>query len=182
MTPSTRTIGPPESSEYAPHYGRYISLVKRDDVISALAEQGEETVAQLSGLTEKQAEHRYAPGKWSVKEMIGHVIDTERIMAFRALCIAREERQPLPGFEQDDYVRAACFGNRMLAGLIEEFAAVRRATVLLLEGFDAEAWRRRGVANQKEVSVRALAYVIAGHELHHRTVLQEKYLTAAASA
>ena len=182
MNPTPRVIGRPEDSEHAPYYGQYISLVKGNDVIGALEEQGKETVALLSSLSEEQAQHRYAPDKWSVKEVVGHLIDTERIFAYRALRIARGDATPIEGFEQDDYVRGAQFDKRTLAGLVEEFAAVRRATILLYEGLEADAWGRNGTANQKEVTVRALAYLTAGHELHHRKILKEKYLTAAATA
>lgn len=182
MTSTRRPVSAPESREYAPYYGQYISLVTGNDVIGALEEQGKEIVALLFSLSEQQAQHRYAPDKWSVKEVVGHVIDTERIFAYRALRIARGDATPIDGFEQDDYVRGAQFDKRTLAGLVEEFAAVRRATVLLYEGLEADAWGRRGTANQKEVTVRALAYLTAGHELHHRKILKEKYLTAAATA
>jgi len=138
-------------------------------------------VAILSSLGERQGNYRYAPDKWSVKEVLGHVIDTERIFAYRALRIARNDKTPIEGFEQDDYVRAALSGNHTLAGLIEEFSAVRRAGLLLFRSFEPEAWVRKGIASQKEISVRALVYVIAGHELHHRKILQEKYLLAAGS-
>ncbi len=138
-------------------------------------------MAILSSLGERQGNYRYAPDKWSVKEVLGHVIDTERIFAYRALRIARNDKTPIEGFEQDDYVRAALSGNRTLAGLIEEFSAVRHAGLLLFRSFDPEAWVRKGIASQKEISVRALVYVIAGHELHHRKILQEKYLLAAGS-
>lgn len=133
-------------------------------------------------LTDQQADYRYAPEKWSVKEVLGHVIDTERIMGYRALRIARGDKKPMEGFEQDDYVRVAQFGHRTLAGLVEEFNAVRRATLLLFQNLEPQAWTRRGIANEKEVSVRALAYIIAGHELHHRNILQEQYLARTARA
>jgi hypothetical protein len=171
----------PEASEYAPYYGRYISLVTARDILRALEEQCSGTVALLSSLSERQGDYRYAPDKWSVKDVLGHVIDTERIFAYRALRIARNDKTPIEGFEQDGYVTAAGFGNRTLAGLIEEFSAVRRAGLLLFRSFDPEAWVRKGIASQKEISVRALVYVIAGHELHHRNILQEKYLLAAGS-
>jgi hypothetical protein len=178
--PRTAVVGPPEGSEYAPYYGRYISLVDGNDVIRALEQQGPETVALLSGLTEQQGDYRYAPDKWSLKEVLGHLTDSERVFAYRALRIARADITPLPGFEQDDYVRAATFGRRALAGLLDEFVAVRQASLLLFRSLNADAWMRRGVADQKDVSVRALAYIIAGHELHHRKIIQQKYLTAAA--
>ncbi|HUI43397.1 MAG TPA: DinB family protein [Terriglobia bacterium] len=181
MSPQTAAITAPDASEYAPSYGQYIALVAGDDVVAALERQIAETVALLGGITGEQADHRYAPEKWSVKEVVGHLVDTERIFAYRALRIARGDPTPMAGFEQDDYVRAGGFGGRTLAGLLEEFAAVRRATLLLFRSFNPEAWTRRGTANQKEISVRAVAYVIAGHELHHRKILQEKYLATAGS-
>ena len=180
MTINPSIIAAPEASEYAPYYGQYISLVGGNDILRTLEEQGRETVTLLSNVSEDQGGHRYAPEKWSVKEVIGHVTDAERIFAYRALRIARHDRTPIEGFEQDDYVRTGQFSGRTLAGLIEEFAAVRRASILLFQGLDGEAWLRRGIANQKEISVRAIAYLAAGHELHHRRILQEKYLTAAA--
>lgn len=177
----TLAIAAPDPCEYAPYYGRYISLVEGNDVIQALERQGQETVALLSGLPDEQGDYQYAPEKWTLKEVLGHVTDAERIFAYRALRIARKDVTPLPGFEQDGYVRAAVFGRRTLAGLVEEFAAVRQTSLMMFRNLDAEAWMRRGVASEKEVSVRALAYMIAGHELHHRKAIREKYLTGAAS-
>src|SRR5262249_25485427 len=114
-----------------------------------------------------------------VKELLGHVCDSERILAYRALRIARADATPIEGFEQDDYVRNARFNRCSLSDLIEDFIAVRRATVSLLRTFEEQAWLRRGTANQKQTTVRAIAYVIAGHELHHRRVLETKYFTTA---
>jgi uncharacterized damage-inducible protein DinB len=182
MATNFAAIAPPQESEYAPYYGKYISLVSGNDVIHALEEQRPVTASLFERLTDRQADYRYAPEKWSIKEMLGHVIDTERIMSYRALRIARDDKKPLAGFEQDDYVRAAQSGRRTLADLLEEFNAVRQATLLLFRSLEPEAWMRRGSANEKEISVRALAYIIAGHELHHRKILQEKYLTRAAGA
>jgi len=169
-------IGVPDASEYAPYYGRYISLVNAGYILAALEEQARETQALLSKLVERKEDYRYAPEKWSVKEVLGHMIDTERVFAYRALRIARNDRTPLPGFEQDDYVRYGDFAARRLVDLIEEFMCVRRSNLYLFQQFSPEAWMRRGIADQKEISVRALAYIIAGHELHHRQVLKEKYL------
>jgi hypothetical protein len=171
-------ISAPDASEYAPYYGRYIALVGGSDVVAALEDQPRETLALLSGLSEAQGDYRYAPDKWSIKEMLGHVIDAERVFSYRALRFARNDSTPLASFEQDDYVRAGDFGDRRLADLIEEFVCVRRATVSLFRTLSPEAWMRRGVASDNPVSVRAVAYIIAGHELHHRAVLKEKYLTA----
>jgi len=182
MTTNIAHIAAPDASEYAPYYGQYISLVKGGDVLRALEDQIPATSALLERLSDQQADYRYAPGKWSIKEVLGHLTDTERIMSYRALRMARGDQKPLAGFEQDDYVRAAEFGHRTLAGLLEEFNAVRRATLALFQNLEPEAWTRRGIANEKEVTVRALAYIIAGHELHHRKILQEKYLARAAGA
>ena len=168
-------IGVPDASEYAPYYGRYISLMNADDILAALEEQAQETRAVLSGLSDADEDYRYAPEKWSIKEVLGHVIDAERVFAYRALRIARNDRTPLPGFEQDDYVRYGGFAEQRLADLIEEFVCVRRSNLMLFRQFSPEAWMRVGVADQKEISVRAIAYIIAGHELHHRQVLKEKY-------
>lgn len=168
-------IGRPQTGEYAPYYDRYISLVQGEDVLSTLDEQRRKTVLLLSGRSEAEGEFRYAPEKWSAKEVLGHVNDTERIFAYRALRIARADATPMEGFEQDDYVRNGPFAQRPLADLIEDYIAVRRATLSLLRNLEEAAWMRRGVANKNEITVRALAYIIAGHELHHRGVLEEKY-------
>ena len=165
----------PDPSEHAPYYGKYIALVPDGDILATLETQGRETARLLAGLNEQQAAHRYAPDKWSVKEVIGHVADSERIFAYRALRIARGDQTQIEGFEQDDYVRAAQFDRLSVADLAAEFTAVRQATLRLFEGLSPDAWTRRGVANNNEVSVRALAYMIAGHELHHRQILREKY-------
>jgi hypothetical protein len=169
-------IAAPDPSEYAPYYGRYITLVAGHDVVAALENQPRETLALLSALSEAQGDYRYAPGKWTIKEMLGHVIDAERVFSYRALRFARHDRTPLASFEQDDYVVAGNFADCRLADLTEEFVCVRRATLWLFRQLSAEAWMRRGIASDNEVSVRAVAYIIAGHELHHRRVLQEKYL------
>jgi hypothetical protein len=129
----------------------------------------------LSGRDESEGDLRYAPDKWSAKEVLGHVCDSERIFAYRALRIARGDRTPLAGFEQDDYVRNGPFAVRALADMIEDYIAVRRATLTLFRNLDEPAWTRRGIANNNEVSVRALAFITAGHELHHRRILEEKY-------
>jgi len=177
MLPSASVISAPDASEYAPYFSRYVSLVPGNDIVTALEDQPGETVSLLSAFNEEQGDYRYAPGKWSVKEMLGHVIDTERIFSYRALRFARGDQTPLASFEQDDFVRNAGFSAGRLADLIAEFVCVRRATVWLFRSLSAEAWIRRGVASGNPMSVRAAAYVIAGHELHHRRQLQEKYLT-----
>ena len=175
VNPATFTIARPEPGEYAPYYDRYISLIPGTDILGTLDAQRRQTMLLLSGRDERDGEFRYAPDRWSAKEVLGHVCDTERIFAYRALRIARGDQTPIEGFEQDDYVRNGLFARAPLEEIIEDYIAVRRATLTLLRNLDEAAWTRRGVANKNEVSVRALACIIAGHELHHRRILEEKY-------
>ena len=133
----------------------------------------------LTGVFGEEEDFLPAPGKWSVKEVLGHVIDSEPVFSYRALRIARNDRTPMEGFEQDDYVKYGPFSQCSLAALVEEFKSVRLATVSLFRGLDEAAWVRSGVANKSEVSVRAIAYIIAGHELHHKKILQQKYFAQA---
>jgi hypothetical protein len=175
MKSQTTVSARPGADEYAPYYEKYVSLVSTDDVLATLEKQPPELVSALSARTETDGEIRYAPGKWSVKEMLGHVIDSERVFSYRALRIARNDQTPLEGFEQDDYVKFGPFGQCSLAALVEEFKSVRNASTSLFRGLDEAAWVRRGVANKNQVSVRGLAYIIAGHELHHSKILRDKY-------
>lgn len=168
----------PQVSEYASYYSRYISLVPNGDIVSLLTQQAEQTTEVLSGLSDWEANFRYAPDKWTIKQVLGHLIDAERVLAYRALRIARHDKTPIEGFEQDDYVANGPFASVSLAELVREFTAVRHVTVLLFRHLAPEAWDRRGTANNNEVTVRATAYIIAGHELHHRRILQENYLSA----
>jgi hypothetical protein len=175
-SPSATASLRPQPVEYTPYFDRYISLVPGNDVLAALEDQRRQTLLWLSGRAEAEGELRYLPDKWSLKEVVGHINDSERIMSYRALRISRGDQTPIEGFEQDDYVRNAPFAQRPLADWIEDYIAVRRATLSLFRNLDEAAWGRSGVANNNEVTVRALAYVIAGHELHHRKILEEKYL------
>lgn len=168
-------VARPEPTEYAPYYEKYISLVPGDELTSVLESQGKRTVQLLAGRGEKEGNFRYAPNKWTIKEVLGHISDTERIFIYRALRIARGDSTPLASFEQDDYVRAGEFNARTLHDLLEDFASVRGATSALFRSLHPQAWTRRGVANNQEVSVRALAYMTAGHELHHVKILEERY-------
>jgi hypothetical protein len=168
-------IARPPSGEYAPYYERYISLIEDNDILATLDRQRREMVLLLSGLSEEQGDFRYAPEKWSAKQVLGHVCDTERVFAYRALRISRGDATPMEGFEQDDYVKNGPFARHVIAEVIEDYIAVRRATISLLRSLEEAAWSRRGVANKNEVTVRALAYTIAGHEAHHRRILEEKY-------
>jgi uncharacterized damage-inducible protein DinB len=170
--------GRPESNEYASFYETYISLVPGDDVLGAMESQRLHMLQLLSARSEREGNFRYAPDKWSVKETVGHLSDTERIFAYRALRIARGDQTPMASFEQNDYVKSGNFGERRLSDLAEEFAAVRSASLALFRSLNDDAWTRRGVASNKEVSVRALAFMIAGHELHHQRILEERYFAA----
>jgi hypothetical protein len=167
---------PPESDEYAPYYAPYITLVPAGSVLDHLGRQLAENSAFLHGLSESRAEYRYLPEKWSIKEVLGHVIDGERIFGYRALRIARGDRTPLASFDHDEFVRRGEFDRRSLASLIEDYSHVRASSISLFASFTAEAWLRRGTASEKEISVRALARVIAGHEAHHFQVIRTKYL------
>ncbi len=166
----------PEPTEYAPYFGKYVALVPDGDIVVTLGKQIQDTLGLLGGLTEAQGDLRYAPGKWSVKEVIGHLIDTERIFAYRALRFARTDATPLPGFDENVYVANAGFGSRSLADLAGEFESVRKSNIYLFKNLDGDSLLRRGAANDNEISVRALAYNIAGHELHHVGILRARYL------
>ncbi|HYL61827.1 MAG TPA: DinB family protein [Candidatus Methylomirabilis sp.] len=168
----------PEPSEYAPYYEKYIALVPGNDPVKALETQRARTVQLFAGRSERDGNFRYAPDKWTVKDVLGHLADTERIFTYRAMRIARADRTPIEGFEQDDYVRSGGFNERTLASLVDEFASVRSATVALFRSLNNDAWLRRGVANKNEVSVRALAFITAGHELHHANIIEERYFAA----
>jgi uncharacterized damage-inducible protein DinB len=169
-------IARPLADEYIPYYGKYISLVPEGDLVETLRKQIAETLSLLRTIPEERASHRYAAGKWSIKEVVGHMADVERIMAYRALRIARADATPLPGFDENAYVPAANFDARPLASLAHEFGEVRRATIAFFETVDPDAAARRGWANNNEISARALAYIIAGHERHHVGILRERYL------
>jgi uncharacterized damage-inducible protein DinB len=173
---ATSIINKPDATEYAPYYDRYVSLVQGGDILASLGEQLKDTLDLFRSIPESQANHRYAPEKWSIKELVGHMIDSERIFGYRALRFARADTTPLPGFEQDDYIRNASFDDCRLEDLASEFEHVRRANLLMFKHLNKESWERRGTANDDEASVRALAYIIAGHELHHREILRTRYL------
>ena len=165
----------PEANEYAAYYEKYVALVPGNNVVGSLETQCARTLQLLAGRSERDGNFRYAADKWAVKDVLGHIADSERIFSYRALRIARADQTPLPGFEQDDYVRTGGFNDRTLASLLDEFSSVRSATLALFCSLYQNAWLRRGVANQNEISVRALAFVIAGHELHHTKILEERY-------
>lgn len=162
----------PDASEYAPYFETYVSLAGEGSILGKLSANPIEEA--LTGLSDGVAEVPPAPGKWSCKQVLGHVIETERVMAYRALRVARGDETPLPGFDQDLFVANAGFNARTLASLLEEMQIVRAATLALFRGLPAEAWTRTGIASGKPISVRALAWIIAGHELHHVRLLQPR--------
>jgi uncharacterized damage-inducible protein DinB len=174
MTAST--LVRPADHEYAPHYAGYVARVPDGDIMTLLARQMEETSAFLAGLTEAQGNHRYAPGKWSIKEVVGHMADAERVFAYRALRFARGDATPLAPFDENAWVPEAGCDQRTLKDLTEEFRAVRHATIPLVRSLTDETAVRTGTASGRTVSVRALIYISLGHELHHLAVLRERYL------
>ncbi len=165
----------PGPGEYADFYARYIARVPDGDVVAQLATQIADTRRALHALPAARASHRYAAGKWNVTEVVGHLADAERVFAYRALRFARGDETPLPGFDETVYVPAGEFADRSIASVVDEFAAVRSATLVLFSALPAHAARRSGPANGQTVSVRAIAWIIAGHELHHRAILRERY-------
>jgi len=165
----------PGRDEYNSFYASYIERVPDTDVISEMKDQIEETIAPISRMSDQDALSRYAPEKWSIKEVVGHLSDTERVMSYRALRIARGDQTPLASFDENAFVLHAQFDGRSTASLLDEWRAVREASVRLFEGFSPEVSIQRGTASGAEISVRALAYIVAGHELHHRAILQERY-------
>jgi len=164
------------STEYASYYSKYVDLVPEGDLTSILLQQMNETVDILKGLTEQQAHFSYGVGKWSIKEVIGHITDTERIMGYRLLSFARGEKAELPGYDDNEYVRNAYFNSLFLQDLLENFEITRESTLQLIKSLPKEAYIRRGKANGSEVSVRAIVCIIAGHELHHRKLIEECYI------
>ena len=166
----------PDPSEYDPYYALYIDQVEDGDILETLVKSVAETVMLLRDVPPEWMRHRYAPEKWSLGEVLGHVIDAERVFGYRALVFARGDSSPLPSMEQDDYVTAGNFGQRTLGDLTEEFAHQRASLAVLFRSFDDETWMRRGTASGFEFTVRAVAYILAGHAHHHAAVVRERYL------
>ena len=167
----------PAPSEYAPFYGRYIERVPAGDIVDILRAQIVETSKFLRDIPSDRTTSGYAPGKWTIRDIVGHLADTERVMSYRALRFARGDRTPLPGFEESEYAPHAHASDREMTDLVHELELVRASTLALFTGLPAHAWGRAGSANGNEISVRALAAVIAGHERHHLAVIRERYLT-----
>ena len=166
----------PLPAEYPAYYKSYIDLVETDNVIKELSDQIIDVQKLISGVPEEKESFAYAPGKWTVKEVLGHIIDTERIMAYRALRFSRKDKTALSGFDEDKFVANANFNKRTLYDLAHEFGVVRESNIALFKHFDETALSELGNANGKEISVRSLLFVIAGHTTHHLNVIKKKYL------
>lgn len=166
----------PERSEYVDYYHQYIERVPDGDIVATLESQRDEFVSRLRSIPEERGGYRYAEGKWSIREVVGHVIDTERVFGYRALAFARGDKTPLPAFEQDDYVARANFDERTLADLADEFEGLRTSLIVLFRSFDDDVWMRSGTASGFEFTTRAVPWILAGHLQHHAAVLGERYL------
>jgi len=168
-------IARPDAQEFVPYYGKYISQVQGDDAGAALQSQLPDSLKMLTPVDEQRALHRYAEGKWSIKEVVGHLADCERVFSYRAMRFGRADGTALPGFDENAYVPAGRFDRRPLADLIDEWKTVRAATIALFRSFEGDDLVRMGNASNAPVSVRALAWIICGHELHHRSLLRDRY-------
>ncbi len=166
----------PEKNEYDPYYERYISLVEGEDIIAALENQSTEIEKLLGSISEEKSARAYVGGKWTIKEMLGHLIDGELIFAYRALRISRLDKTPIEGFEQDPYAENSNFNNTTFSDLTEQFLNLRKSNTIFFKNLKNEAWLYTGTASENTISVRALAYIIVGHVAHHANILKEKYL------
>jgi hypothetical protein len=168
--------GRPGADEYDPAFAGYVARLEDDEsVVAVLSDQINEVTSLSEGAPERRGDYRYAPGKWSIKEVIGHLSDTERVFSYRALRIGRGDATALPGFDDQSYVSRMHAEDLSLAGVAQDWQAVRTATLTLFRNFPAAAWQRRGTASGHPISVRALAYVIAGHTRHHLEVIDARY-------
>ncbi|MBE4907817.1 DinB family protein [Bacillus luteolus] len=167
----------PQQGEYNPYFEGYLNLVPDGDILEVLQKEKEKTISLVRDLSDEDARFRYGPHKWSIKEVIGHIADTERIMSYRLLRIGRGDTTPLAGFNENDYVLAANFDEFTVQELLEYFQMTRNATISLVKTMSPDSLTRVGHANQSETSARAIAYIIAGHEIHHRQIINDRYLT-----
>jgi len=169
-------IARPGQDEYAPHYATYISKVKSDDLIAELDSSMKDFISFIRTVPEAKLDYRYQDGKWTIREIIIHLMDAERIFTYRALRFSRNDQTPLSGFDENEYVPESNAATRSLDSLIEEYSALRNSTIALYKNFTPQMTMRTGIANGKEISVRALGYVIPGHEIHHMGVIKDRYL------
>lgn len=168
----------PEATEYAPFYASYIERVPEGNIVELLEKQRQERRELLRTIAAENETYRYSEGKWSIREMVGHLIDAERVFSYRAHCISRGETASLPGFDENSYIAWSGYDERSLEELAEELDSLRAANLSMFRSFSDEMWTRKGIANNNEVTVRAIAYALAGHEMHHTAILRERYLSA----
>ncbi len=173
-----RRVPVPAADEHAEYYARYVQLVPAGELVPLLRRQVDDVHGAFGALRPEQAEFAYAPGKWTLKEVLGHVLDTERLFMYRALSIARGDASPLPGMSQDDWMATAPFAGRTLASVLAEWTAVRASTIAFVDGLPADAWARRGVASGNPFTVNALLHVVAGHVQYHLAHAREQYFGA----
>lgn len=166
----------PLNSEYQSYYETYISKVKEDDALSFMEEQLKRFINLFKSIPKEKENYSYAAGKWNIKEVLGHITDSERVFAYRALCIARGEKKSLPGFDQNEYAEEANFNERKLQDMLNEFRLQRESNIILFKSFSEDMLNRLGTANEKQVTVRALLFIIAGHAEHHFDILKTRYL------
>jgi len=167
----------PNESEYAPYYQGYVDQVSENDIMAVLRGELDELDVLLARVPAEKEKYAYADGKWTIREIIGHLIDGERVFGYRALCIARGEKQNLPGFDQNDYMLTAPYNHIELEDLLSELRLVRLSNIAMFRSLDEEAWNRVGTANGNEITLRALAFIMGGHVRHHMNVLKERYLS-----
>jgi len=169
--------GRPEPGEYHADYELYVSLVPHSNIVTSLMVQLDDTMNLLHTISANQSSFRYAPGKWSIREVLGHIIDAERVFTYRALRFARADQTPLAGFDQDEWMKYCNADSRTWGSLKEEYELVRRATIALFSSFEAQTWLRRGMAWDRSFTVRGMGFITAGHELHHVSIIRSRYLT-----
>ncbi len=173
---SKTAIDRPGTEEYAEYYTTYINKVPGSDILGFLEEQLSSAMTLLRGIDESKADFRYEAGKWSIKELVGHIIDGEKVFAYRGLVFARNDTASLPGFDQDVWAKHANYAHVPFTEIIAEFEAVRRATIFQFRHLATDAWHRGGIANEKQITTRATAYIVAGHAEHHLGILKNRYL------
>jgi len=171
----------PSQAEYAPFYQGYVEQVSESDIMQVLRSELDDLDVLLSHVPAEKETYAYADGKWTIRQIVGHLIDGERVFGYRALCIARGEKQNLPGFDQNDYMATAPYIEIELEDLLSEMRLVRLSNIAMLRSLNDEAWERTGTANANDVTVRAIAFIMAGHVRHHMKVLKERYLTSAST-
>lgn len=169
------TVTRPAEDEYAPFYAGYVARVPDGDLLDILQRQGRNSAALLGRVGEDRSHFRYAPDKWTIRDVAGHINDSERVFTYRALTFARGDATALPPFDENAWAAASNADSRPISALVEEMEAVRAATLALFRGFTPKEWERRGTASGKQITVRALAYIVAGHEQHHINILRERY-------